>query len=437
MPCSMVALSAGEEMGSPISTSTGSWADDVAEETGSEEGLLKPETPSKAQAETFAESTAVCTDAAPHCVTELPQAPHMMYQGYTDVGHCDPMQKLPPNVGPSEYPCEMPPMIEMQMPPYPMATYPAFPPYFFPMQFNGSCAAMPNGCGSTPPGTPPLTPRGTWWNVPCVAARSCSPTPCIPTPPRTCSPLPQSCSPLPCHTPPRSGSPLPGTNVNAGQEVCCEDSLKDWSPLIGASHRMKGKTTTAPASSVFQRYPTARRVTVGHTSQLKSLAGQISGRVRKGEAIHLVVRCVDSANNAIKAVCVARSFVQPNGMEIFCCVEWQSPNQLVICCVGGAPTDFPVPTDDDQNIRIAGKSAPPPLMTAGLVANRLRTYQLSYLLTMGGEAVMQSLRSLSVTHNFVEVPVPIWFVPKFLTINRNDGNRSAIQMVVTQVQPHN
>ena len=88
---------------------------------------------------------------------------------------------------------------------------------------------------------------------------------------------------------------------------------------------------------------------------------------------------------------------------------------------------------DNLKIRIAGKSAPPPVQTAGLIANRMREYGVCSVLVMGAEAVLQAMRALCTTHNFVKsVQAPIWFQPKFITIASATSNRSAIEIIVKQ-----
>eukprot|EP00667_Euglena_gracilis_P001963 EG_transcript_1964 len=203
-----------------------------------------------------------------------------------------------------------------------------------------------------------------------------------------------------------------------------------WYPAAAASPRLD--ITTRPRRPLID-LDASVVLRISAAWQMKSLAGALAGRMRKGEEVVLVPeQGLEHLNHCIKSLCVARTFIKPNTVDLFVHVEWSDEAGLSLLCQSRPWAQERQPFSEDIKVRIAGKSAPPPVQTAGLIANRLREHQICFILVMGAEAVLQSMRALCLAHNFVNKTGAIWFQPKFITIERSVSNRSAIQMTVLQ-----
>eukprot|EP01003_Olkasia_polycarbonata_P001931 NODE_139_length_1410_cov_293.337987_g109_i0.p1 GENE.NODE_139_length_1410_cov_293.337987_g109_i0~~NODE_139_length_1410_cov_293.337987_g109_i0.p1 ORF type:complete len:381 (+),score=71.93 NODE_139_length_1410_cov_293.337987_g109_i0:99-1241(+) len=247
------------------------------------------------------------------------------------------------------------------------------------------------------------------------------------------SEYPSEYPPLPTYSPQAVEVPeVPKGPMNG----CNTKRPYKYHPLSGASSKMKGNTDTLPPHSMFDQFRGVVELLVEDNANCKILADTITSYMFAGQPVMLETHSTDSINNGIKAVCIVRPIVQPYGIDVYSRTEWHQDKQgIMMLCFPGRMDGELEAMDEELNIRVAGKTAPPPLMTAGLIANRLRSRHLCFLLTMGGEAVLQAMRSLCVTHNFLDTNGPVWFRPKFVTLYRRDGNRSAIQMMTNQNQP--
>lgn len=205
---------------------------------------------------------------------------------------------------------------------------------------------------------------------------------------------------------------------------------EEWDPALSASPRL-GITTRPPRSLIDLDGATVLRVSTKWA--MKSLAGALAGRMRKYEEVVLhPEQGLEHLNHCVKSLCVARTFLKPNTVDIYVRVEWTDENGLAMLCQSRFWTMEQQAISEDIKVRIAGKTAPPAVQTAGLIANRLREHGMCFVFVMGADAVLQALRAMCLVHNFVTRPAPVWFQPKFITVERSVSNRSAIQMLVVQ-----
>jgi stage V sporulation protein S len=60
------------------------------------------------------------------------------------------------------------------------------------------------------------------------------------------------------------------------------------------------------------------RLKVSATSNPKSVAGSIVNNIREGKDVEIVAMGPNAINQTVKAIAIAREFITPEGMDLYC-----------------------------------------------------------------------------------------------------------------------
>jgi len=167
-----------------------------------------------------------------------------------------------------------------------------------------------------------------------------------------------------------------------------------------------------------------RILSVAHTSNVKSVAGSIAHISRESEPPTLQAVGSMSTNQAIKAIAIARTFVENDAFD-FLVEPARVPDETMKNLVQlrlekRASRD--VPDIDPVDLKIASTTDSGAL--AGAIANNIREGHRVRITAVGSVPVFRAVDSIIKARGFLtKDAVDLRFQPSFTTIEASDGNK--------------
>eukprot|EP00457_Paulinella_chromatophora_P005638 gb/GEZN01005655.1/.p1 GENE.gb/GEZN01005655.1/~~gb/GEZN01005655.1/.p1 ORF type:complete len:285 (+),score=27.26 gb/GEZN01005655.1/:688-1542(+) len=164
---------------------------------------------------------------------------------------------------------------------------------------------------------------------------------------------------------------------------------------------------------------------VSAQSNPKTVAGALSVASRQGTVPNLLATGMNSLNQAVKAIAIARTYLEEDGFDLFCHPEMRDENLSAVtfafkkCRLPGAR--------QGNDMRVAGDSDV--VKVAGAIANQVREDQRVSMLGIGPRSVCQAVLSICLAKKMLqEDNIRISFKPEFVKITntRDDKGESSV-----------
>jgi len=202
-------------------------------------------------------------------------------------------------------------------------------------------------------------------------------------------------------------------------------------PMQGSMPSMSGMPVshTSAGPSLMRKV-----IKVSAKSNVKSVAGAISHTTRAGESPTIVATGSESVNQAIKALAIARGYLQDNKLDISCQPVFRNQEKGALSFVLTKSQLRPKKQEDEtQELRVAKNSDANSV--AGSIANKVRSGERVVILSIGAGSVNQTVRAVALARRFLEGDgIDVCFRPEFIHITLDDGERSAIKFVILSQQ---
>jgi len=187
---------------------------------------------------------------------------------------------------------------------------------------------------------------------------------------------------------------------------------------------------------------------VAARSNIHTLAGAIANRLRSGTEVEMVAIGPDSVNQAVKAIAVARTYLEDDPIDLVALPEFlhvtgrdanQAQRSALRFIIAACPNLQPKgairdqrPADDPRTsqLKVAGTSTP--AFTAGAIAKRIRLGGRCAAIAMGADPVNQTVKAVAIARTFLERDrMDVAFQPKFIHLSVGESQtRSGIEMVI-------
>jgi len=188
----------------------------------------------------------------------------------------------------------------------------------------------------------------------------------------------------------------------------------------------KGETKTDDPSRVLK---------ISSGSNPKTVAGAISHISRQGECPSMLATGASSINQAIKAVAIARGYLDENKIELTCYPDFRTDKRTGLSLILTKSIRRPSPPDKDvQQLKVSKGSNPSNV--AGAIANKLRDGQRVWVLAIGADSVTHAVKAISIGRKYLEADgLDISFRPEFTRVKFDDGRDcSALKLIVLAQQ---
>ena len=172
-------------------------------------------------------------------------------------------------------------------------------------------------------------------------------------------------------------------------------------PADGAPQQKSSrpKKAAAPASGVGDDGVT-KRGSVARESDVKSVAGYVAQALRSDGKVELLAAGPPSVNRAVKAVCLARNYLEADRMDLvvdptFLGTEASPASNEAVIRISAAPRDgAPAAADaaDAQEFNVASGSVP--TAVAGAIAKAVRKGDGVVAFAMGAQAVTRGIKAV-------------------------------------------
>jgi stage V sporulation protein S len=179
----------------------------------------------------------------------------------------------------------------------------------------------------------------------------------------------------------------------------------------------------------------SRMLKISANSNPKTVAGAISHTSRQGESPSMLATGASSINQAIKALAIARGFLEENKIDINAYPEIRPDNRNGIMFHLTKTTRRTNPVEKDiQQMKVSKSSKPPSV--AGAIANKLRDGQRVSILAIGADSVLHSVQAIAMGRKFLEQDgLDISFRPEFTKVQFDESEeRIAIKFTVVAQQ---
>jgi len=179
----------------------------------------------------------------------------------------------------------------------------------------------------------------------------------------------------------------------------------------------------------------SRVLKISSGSNPKTVAGAISHISRQGECPSMLATGASSINQAIKAVAIARGYLDENKIELTCYPDFRADKRTGLSLVLTKSIRRPSPPDKDvQQLKVSKGSNPSNV--AGAIANKLRDGQRVWVLAIGADSVTHAVKAISIGRKYLEADgLDISFRPEFTRVKFDDGRDcSALKLIVLAQQ---
>ena len=193
---------------------------------------------------------------------------------------------------------------------------------------------------------------------------------------------------------------------------------------------------------------TSRTLKVSATSDAKRVAGSISHTSRIGACPTLLATGVASLNQAIKAIAIARNFLEDNKVDLSVKSEFRDEERGAVsmlltksplrkktapAAAGGGGGGGEEKEVEESELRVAQNSEPS--MTAGSIAKKIRGGERVSIVSIGAGSVSATVRAITIARRYLEGDnLDVSFKPSFVHLNMEDGQRSGIKFVILAQQ---
>ena len=170
-------------------------------------------------------------------------------------------------------------------------------------------------------------------------------------------------------------------------------------PADGAPQQKSSrpKKAAVPASGVGDDGVT-KRGSVARESDVKSVAGYVAQALRSDGKVELLAAGPPSVNRAVKAVCLARNYLEADRMDLvvdptFLGTEASPASNEAVIRIAAAPRDgAPADAPDAQEFNVASGSVP--TAVAGAIAKAVRKGDGVVAFAMGAQAVTRGIKAV-------------------------------------------
>jgi len=202
---------------------------------------------------------------------------------------------------------------------------------------------------------------------------------------------------------------------------------------VGKFRKLSGKTRGRLKRGVAgskQRRDSARVLHVSGQSPVKQVAGAISWISRGGECPRLLATQSPAVNQAVKAVAIARKFLEDDNIDVACYPMFTPGRRrmdesftFMLQKSNNIRGNFGR-SDGMQELKVSKMSNPGTV--AGAIAARVREGQRVVLSSIGPRSVTKAICSIVIARQYLaEDGVDISCRPSFLNIEFEDGRRSS------------
>jgi len=175
---------------------------------------------------------------------------------------------------------------------------------------------------------------------------------------------------------------------------------------------------TQSRSSLAQR----QTVMVAETSEVKRVAGAISGQIRDGSPPTVLATGPGSINQAIKAIAVSRTYLLEDNMDVIAQVVFPEGQHSGKCELHLQKCS-PLAEMEESELVVAPQSEYHKV--AGAIAGRVRTGEKVCLAAQGKLAVFVAAKSLEAATQYLQSDgFTVKFAPAFVSYTRDSGDTS-------------
>lgn len=184
-----------------------------------------------------------------------------------------------------------------------------------------------------------------------------------------------------------------------------------------------------------------RLLKVSKGSNVKTVAGSIAHTTRAGESPTLMATGMDSVNQAIKAMAIARGYLEENKLDLTCHPEFRNPEKGAISFIlsKAIARGKPIRNSEQSSnvkfaeLRVAGNSVPS--IVAGSIANKVRSGERVSITCLGPQSVNSCVKSIIAARRYlVADAIDIGFRPEFVHLKLDEGERSALKFNILSQQ---
>jgi stage V sporulation protein S len=162
------------------------------------------------------------------------------------------------------------------------------------------------------------------------------------------------------------------------------------------------------------------------------VAGSIAFAMRNNENPVILATGEQSINQAVKAIAVARSFLEENKIDFTVQSEFRNEDKLQVSFIL-TRTRVARTETEAQDMKVAHTSEP--ATVAGAIANKVRAAERVVLLCVGAGAVLQTVRAVSLARRFLSKDgYDVAFRPEFIHLTMDDGERSGLKINILAQQ---
>jgi len=176
---------------------------------------------------------------------------------------------------------------------------------------------------------------------------------------------------------------------------------------------------------------------------VKNVAGGISHTSRAGESPTLMATGRESVNQAVKAIAIARGYLEENKLDLSCYPEFRkeegrerersSTDAVTFVLTKSALRSSKAAIDESSELRVAQGSEPS--VVAGSIAGKVRSGDRVSIVCLGAGSVHQTVKSIVIARRYLASDaIDICFRPEFIHLKMEDGERSAIRFVILAQQ---
>eukprot|EP01001_Neometanema_parovale_P005736 NODE_2147_length_1499_cov_10.616279_g2042_i0.p1 GENE.NODE_2147_length_1499_cov_10.616279_g2042_i0~~NODE_2147_length_1499_cov_10.616279_g2042_i0.p1 ORF type:complete len:471 (-),score=86.96 NODE_2147_length_1499_cov_10.616279_g2042_i0:87-1445(-) len=181
--------------------------------------------------------------------------------------------------------------------------------------------------------------------------------------------------------------------------------------------------------------PDVQDLRVAAGSEAKSVAGAIATRLRDSIPVRLTVMGPNSVNQMVKALALARTRLQDDGMDLAAYApfthlpasEGSKDERSAIQVT--AKLCKPHPGTATIEYKVGGGTNPK--STAGAISNSAREGTLCGVEALGPDAVSTAVKAIAIARANLEADkIDVVFAPQFRTLELSNGRRSALELLV-------
>lgn len=171
-------------------------------------------------------------------------------------------------------------------------------------------------------------------------------------------------------------------------------------------------------------------------SDPRSVAGAVSHISRESDCPALLAIGATSINQAVKAVAIARGYLEENKIEVTCYPEFRADKRagLKLVLVKSVRRAAAANEPEMQALKVSRDSVPGTV--AGAIAKKIRENQRVCVLAIGAECVTNAVRAVFLGRKYLtEDGMDISFRPEFTKVKFTDGRDcSAVKLVILSQQ---